>query len=199
METISALLLSLGRKNREKDIKGLIKEFSHQDRVRIREVTYKLQEESDKDEVWRINANIMAFGSESEETSSEYQEVLKEAIYAHGLQFGFLPLDEEGNIIYLDEPYGFQVGFYHDALDKKEVLENIVRGLAEETPNLYNAYVSDAIKCEKKGALYAVTALFQDYLADDSKRHIMLAFYYKLLALAKKEGFQVIVLPDEDE
>ena len=135
--------------------------------------------------------------------SAAAEQPLKEEIFRRlvvmGVAKGFTPLDDESDVIYVLEPYGFLAFYVNMAKGKGKKLQEVVNQVASEvdTPTYgIVKYLPEASSCYD---FYKVSMNFTDYRDHEERKRLMLAVFYRITMLAKQQGFLVFQVPEKGD
>lgn len=189
MEFISYFMSE--KPGREKDLNRLANNFVKETRLAPGEIQIGKIADYEEKEIFRLrlNAESPLYGESAELKAALYKRLL-----AMGLAAGFLPLDEDGHIIYLLPPYGFEVAFYSPRKGRDNEMFDLVRGVYKEIEgHIVDGQFGQQDAPDGEGEYYIVRLLMQDYLTEPERTRLRLATYFRLLGLARSAGFEVVI------
>lgn len=112
-----------------------------------------------------------------------------------GLEKGFTPLDESGEVIHIFEAYTFGVVFDGGKSGRAAELAGIIEQINPDMPEDNEIRVIPYHDGDRE-LLLAVISM-QDYRSKNEMDRLMYSVYLKLLLLTAKSGFSTVVLPQE--
>lgn len=191
-------VLLMGPAEKERDIEKIVREFLQSMPQYVVDVAYKKLGEEDGRELFGIKANVAGETNRPDQREDLYV-LLFNRIVALGLKRGFVPLDGEGKIIYLQPPYGFEVVFYSPQTGRGDDMFSLVRTVYRELgDHIDDGHVGSRHATDGKGEYFIVQLQMQDYLTLPERQRLMLAAYFRLLLLARQNGFKVVEMDDNE-
>ncbi len=127
------------------------------------------------------------------------QEAIFRRLVVFGVAKGFTPLDNDGDVMYALEPYGFLMFYVNAVKGKGEELERIVNQVSSEVDTPTYGIVKHLPEASNVYDFYKVSMNFTDYRNQEARHRLMLAVYFRITMLAKQHGFLAFQVPDEDE
>lgn len=113
---------------------------------------------------------------------------------AMGLAHGLLPVDVDGNLIYLRPPYFLSMAFHSREPGRRGDLEEILHKVRCEAPDHVEGLDIESHVSKEMGEFIIVRLMLNDYLPDSERDIIRLGFYFRILRLTRERGFQALDL-----
>lgn len=192
-----AIFLAANRPGSEKAIKTICKEAKKSARPYIEDVDFRREGANDGEEIYSIRVSL--FDGEDEETTDRLAKAICDRIIMTGVIKGFIPLDREGEIIYIFPPYEFAVILHTEETGQLMLLNEIVNSVCAELPNFNGSWIETPENAVQTGELFIVHIKMQDYYAPEARRLIRLACFFRLMLKVTAAGFAAIELPENDE
>lgn len=184
---------------KEKDAKKLAKEFRKSAHLYIKDVVVRTVATGEGgSEIYGVSVDFID-GIINDKDHDDFVAALWSRLAVLGLIAGFIPVDDNGDPIYFLPSYYLQVIFFSRDAEKRNVLEEIVKKLCEEVPRNWSERSIDAVNLGEDGVYgYSVLVKFDDFLPERERINLRLAFYFRLIMLAKNAGFGVVYMEDSN-
>lgn len=194
------LFLYSKEKHRIEDLQKIAKEFKNADKLYTKSI------EPIEEDILGEEAGTYAFKVTLNKPiiPEEHYEDLVEALWYRlavlCVRDGFYPLDENGDVIYIFDPYYLQVIYYSKDPNRKDELIEIVKKLCEEVPQNWDRYGVEKVEdIEAEGEFYHVRVIFQDFLNEHDRYLLRLSFFFRLNMFATKAGFVAVNMGEDAE
>lgn len=180
----------------QKDLESVLKKFCQSHDLFMPKWQIKKVYETDSGEIFAVEAALTIPENMQDE---DLQTTLARQLMAAALNQRFIPLDHEGHEIFLTPPYGFNVILYHETRGHEADLQKLIMQLASEMPGHEGTFnIQTHAPDDEPGEYYMAAIRIQDYWTEEARYRLMLAFYLRLLMLAKAQGFEAVITGKND-
>lgn len=177
---------------RESELGAILSDFCNRQCLSEADLAVKKIYETERGEIFAVSLEWAPESADPEKNDCEEQII--RALMATALNHRFIPLDKSGNEIFLTPPYGFDIILYHPDGNMEENLQALVIQLANEMPGHEGKFhIQTHVPHDEQGEYYFLSLRFQDYWTKEARERLMLAFYFRLLLLARKQGYEAVI------
>lgn len=112
---------------------------------------------------------------------------------------GYLPVDEDGDIVYMFDPYGFSVIFGSAGHGGEERLKKVIHKAIHEVDTYVQAKMAPIFVEGSDAEYFDMQFTLNDYRTESERNRLALALYLRVVILASAQGFVAVPPVEEDE